>query len=511
LASLIGKSIGNYRVESLIGEGGMGAVYLAVHPQIGKRVAVKVLREELAADQVVVDRFFHEAKAVNDISHPNVIDIVDFGRVAIDAKDVVYLIMEYLDGESLAARLRRGLQPYQISHVLRQCCAALAASHGAGVVHRDLKPDNIFVCRRAEDDLFVKVLDFGIAKVEKGLGNKTRTGMVLGTPAYMSPEQCAGRGQIDHRSDVYSLGIVMYEMLTGRVPFDAEGFGEVVVQHLTQMPMPPSAIRPVSPQLESIIMRALEKDPARRFQSMAEFEAALRSPDAHYGGAPLVAAARSNAATMVNTGKGGPRVTTLSGAASETMSRPRSPSGRGGLWAVAVLLVAGLGVGGYFLLSKPGSEPVAAAPAPEPAPAPAPATPPKPAEPQTVRIQFESTPSGAKVTRPDGELLGTTPFSKSFERGSAAMDVAFALPGHARQTRTVETDASRLIDVSLARESAAAARAPAAEPEPTPTKKGGAAAAHASTSKKSTPKGKSSTKSSAPHDPGGLIKTIFDK
>jgi eukaryotic-like serine/threonine-protein kinase len=509
LVSLIGKSIGNYRVDSLIGEGGMGAVYLGVHPQIGKRVAIKVLREELASDQVVVDRFFHEAKAVNDISHPNVVDIVDFGRVNVDGRDIIYLVMEFLDGESLQLRMRRGLQPYQIAHVLRQCCAALGASHDKGVVHRDLKPENIFVCRRGEDDLFVKVLDFGIAKVEKGLTNKTRTGMVLGTPAYMSPEQCAGRGQIDHRSDIYSIGIVMYEMLTGRVPFESEGFGEVVVQHLTQVPMPPSALRPVTPALESIVMRALEKDPARRFQTMAELEHALRSPEAYFGGAPMVAVARSHAATMVNSGQHVRKVTTLSGAASETVSGPKGSGSRGGVWATVLVLLVGLGVGGYFLMTK--KAPVVAEPEqPKPADPVAAAKPPEPAK---VRITFESTPSGAKVALPDGELLGTTPFTKTFDKGTPAMDVAFSLPGHGRQTRSIETDANHLIDVNLPKEATTAPVA-VATPEPATTtskSKKTSSSSSASASSKSKPASKGKPNAKGHEDPGGLIKTIFDK
>jgi serine/threonine-protein kinase len=217
--SLVGQSVGNYRIEALLGEGGMGAVYLGVHPLIGKRVAVKVLLEALAQDPSVVERFFHEARAVNDIQHPNIVDVVDFGRTRVNGSDLVYLIMEFLDGESLGARLRRGLDPALAVRVLRQCCSALEASHRKGIIHRDLKPDNIFLVRNGVDDAQVKILDFGIAKVANPGGHKTRTGTVMGTPAYMSPEQCEGRGLIDARSDIYALGVVMYELLTGHVPF----------------------------------------------------------------------------------------------------------------------------------------------------------------------------------------------------------------------------------------------------------------------------------------------------
>src|SRR4051794_35975344 len=185
--SLIGKSIGNYLIKAKLGEGGMGTVYLGEHPLIGKRVAVKVLLEELSANQQIVDRFFNEAKAVNAIGHQNIVDVVDFGTMKSDSgHDIVYFIMEYLDGESLASRIKRqGLTLQETMHVMVQSCSALAASHAKGIVHRDLKPDNIYLCPRGGDRNFVKILDFGIAKLtgDGGGSMKTRTGLVIGTPA----------------------------------------------------------------------------------------------------------------------------------------------------------------------------------------------------------------------------------------------------------------------------------------------------------------------------------------
>jgi serine/threonine-protein kinase len=268
--SLIGQRIGNYVVTGRLGGGGMGEVYLCEHPLLGRRMAVKVLHEELAYDEEMLSRFFHEAKAANDIGHEHIVDVLDFGRLPHDGGEIVYLAMELLDGESLAQRLRRGrLAPPEAVHVFSQCCSALAASHKKGIVHRDLKPDNIFLCRRGEDRAFVKLVDFGIAKLLGGVGGGpvTRVGTVLGTPAYMSPEQCEGRGEVDHRADVYSLGVVMYEAITGQLPFTGRTHAEVIVAHLTTMPREPSLVNPaVSPAFGSIALHAMERDRSRRFQ-----------------------------------------------------------------------------------------------------------------------------------------------------------------------------------------------------------------------------------------------------
>ncbi len=299
--SLVGKRLGNYDIQSQIGEGGMGSVYLGHHPTIGKRVAIKVLHEELCSKTDVVTRFFNEAKAVNDISHPNIVDIIDFGDTSFDGVACKYIIMEYLDGESLATRMRReGVNVRDALIILAQCIGALAASHAKGVIHRDLKPENVYLCNRPGDRNYVKLLDFGIAKLTSDQGSvlnqKTRTGMVLGTPTYMSPEQCDGKGKIDARADIYALGVMMYELLTGRVPFPGDGFGEVLVAHLTREPEPPRSINPsLPPELEAIVLRCLRKRKEDRFQSMNDFLAALSDPLPHFqtflAGAPAPTAA----------------------------------------------------------------------------------------------------------------------------------------------------------------------------------------------------------------------------
>jgi serine/threonine-protein kinase len=290
---LIGQTIGNYLVTQKLGEGGMGSVYLAEHPSIGKKVALKVLHSEFSTNQEVTARFFNEAKAVNDIGHPNIVDIVDFGIIQAgpNREQLVYFIMEYLGNLTLSQLMRNEapLPPERALGIALQVADALAASHKCGIVHRDLKPDNIILMQRGRERDFVKLLDFGIAKLtnEQPGSRRTRTGIVMGTPAYMSPEQCEGRGNIDHRTDIYALGIVLYEMLVGRVPFVGEGYGEILVQHLTQPPVPPSQFRMMNPHLEAVVMKALEKRADLRYPNMDEMMRAMADPvgyvEAHGG------------------------------------------------------------------------------------------------------------------------------------------------------------------------------------------------------------------------------------
>jgi serine/threonine protein kinase len=281
---IIGQTIGNYLVIQKLGEGGMGSVYLAEHPSIGKKVAIKVLHSEFSSNEDVVTRFFHEAKSVNNIGHPNIVDISDYGILQMGAgkEHLVYFIMEYLGGMTLSKLIRTEspLPPERSLNISLQVADALAASHRCGIVHRDLKPDNIMLTPRGRERDFVKLLDFGIAKLTGGAAGsrRTRTGIVMGTPAYMSPEQCDGRGNIDHRTDIYALGIVIYEMMVGRVPFLGEGYGEILVQHLTQPPTPPSQFRMLNPHVEAVIMKALEKRVEMRYPTMDEMMRALSDP-----------------------------------------------------------------------------------------------------------------------------------------------------------------------------------------------------------------------------------------
>jgi serine/threonine-protein kinase len=280
-ASLLGVRVGNYQLERLLGEGGMGAVYLGQHPLIGKQVAIKVLHNHLSQEEEVVARFFTEARAVNDIRHENIVDIIDFGH----ADKRAYILMELLSGESLRQRMDRGNLPHpEIIHVLSQAAGALAASHARSIIHRDLKPENIFVTARGHDPCFVKLLDFGIAKLTKDHSAwRTQTGALIGTPLYMSPEQCAGRRNIGEAADIYALGVVLFELLAGRVPFAGSTLAEVLRGHMIE---PPPSLPP-SP-LSAIAMKCLAKEPSARYSSMTRLRAELEAASATRSATPTV-------------------------------------------------------------------------------------------------------------------------------------------------------------------------------------------------------------------------------
>ncbi len=269
---LVGTVVdGRYRVDRVIGEGGMGTVYEARHTSLGRPFALKALKKVLAQDGELSARFIQEARAAASVAHPSVVQITDFGVLS---EGQPYFVMEMLEGESLSSLIAKGgpLPAGQAVRILRQVVEALAAAHAAGVVHRDLKPDNVHVGSAAgSGSEVVKVLDFGLAKVA-GASKLTRAGMVFGTPHYMSPEQASG-DPVDHRSDVYSLGIVMYEMFTGRVPFEADSYMGVLTKHMYMVPTPPSEVVESAKELgalEDITLRCLQKKPEARFSSMTE-------------------------------------------------------------------------------------------------------------------------------------------------------------------------------------------------------------------------------------------------
>jgi tRNA A-37 threonylcarbamoyl transferase component Bud32 len=294
-----GQSIGNYRILNKIGTGGMGAVYLAEHPLIGKRVALKVIHRELAGNRDVVSRFFQEARAVNKIGNEHIVEIHDFG---VTPEGDHFYIMEYLEGSTLASVLSRDkpLDVMRSLHIAAQIAAALAAAHAAGIIHRDLKPDNIMLMSRLGDQDFVKVLDFGLAKVfSAATAVKTAAGVLLGTPQYMSPEACESKRDIDHRTDIYALGVLLFQMTTGELPFDGESMGEVLVKQVTMLPPAPRGMNPaIPPSVEQILLRCLAKPVDARFATMLQLREALLDPEGYLRGSPPIAPARSVASAF---------------------------------------------------------------------------------------------------------------------------------------------------------------------------------------------------------------------
>jgi serine/threonine-protein kinase len=284
---LLGSIIhGRYIIEGVLGDGGMGVVYRGRGVQDQRSYAVKVLRGEYTHEEELVARFEVEARAVAAIHHPNIVQVFEFGALEDGSR---FFVMEHLDGKSLALVMhnagkladghRRPLDTRLALKITRQICAGLSAAHAVGIVHRDMKPDNVHIVREGDDPTFVKVLDFGIAKVAGSQAAKTRTGSVFGTPQYMSPEQAAGERDIDARTDVYATGILLYEMVTGQLPFEADNLMAILAAHMYQPPirprMIPAASKSVDAALESVLMKALAKDRSLRYQSMAELSAEL--------------------------------------------------------------------------------------------------------------------------------------------------------------------------------------------------------------------------------------------
>ena len=271
-SELLGTVIsGRYRLESLLGEGGMGAVYLAEHTHMRKRLALKVLHPEMTRRPEVVARFEREAMAAAHIEHPNVASATDFGKLDDGS---FFLVLEYIEGRGLREELRQGALGISRSfHIVKQIASALARAHSLGIVHRDLKPENVMLVERDGDPDFVKVLDFGIAKVPvselSGTTSEvlTRAGMVFGTPEYMAPEQALGK-DVDHRADLYALGVILYELLTGSRPFEAESAVTLLGMQVTQAP--PSMGPKVPKSIEAVVMRLLEKEASARYQSARE-------------------------------------------------------------------------------------------------------------------------------------------------------------------------------------------------------------------------------------------------
>jgi eukaryotic-like serine/threonine-protein kinase len=292
---MVGQEIGSYTLKTKIGEGGMGEVYVAEHKLLRRKAAVKLLLKEFAGDENIVKRFINEAKATSQIVHPGVVRIYDFGKTP---EGSTYIVMEFLDGETLYARVRKEkrLPVPQAIAIVKQMAEALSVAHAQRVIHRDLKPENVFLVKEegAPFGERVKILDFGIAKMldPAAGGAHTKTGSILGTPVYMSPEQCQAKPNIDHRADEYALGCVFFHLLCGRPPFDQSGIGELLGAHVYTTPATPSSLVPEIPAaIDAVVLKLLKKQPDERYASMADLVTALdeaTKPRAEPAAAPEV-------------------------------------------------------------------------------------------------------------------------------------------------------------------------------------------------------------------------------
>ncbi|RKH01063.1 PEGA domain-containing protein [Corallococcus sp. CA053C] len=451
-----GAVLGNYQLERLLGEGSMGRVFQARHVRLGRQVALKVLRPEHARDSSFVQRFFQEARTVNQVNHEHIVEIFDFVDDSPDG--YVYCVMELLRGQSLGALLKEeGLTLSRVQRIGVQVCAALGAAHQVGVVHRDIKPDNLFISQRSGQADFVKVLDFGVAKLmttQTGVSlTGTLDGTIIGTPAYMAPEQAAGL-PVDARADIYAVGNILYEMLAGHPPFQASAFGQLVVQIITQAPPPlpaqlPSG-EPTPPALASLVMRCLAKEPEARPQTLAEVTTALL----------LLPAVNAEPSLALEPAAEEPERPTLRMKVPGLL-RDRRMQVAAALTALA--LVSGLTTWtGLHAMRTPDAEALA------PSPVAAVAARPMAGAMDPVTLTVHSSPPGAKVVRVDtGEELGITPLTKALTRQAVPPQLRVELAGYVPLERSVELKqdaAAAELTVPLVKASTGPRRAPARAP-----------------------------------------------
>jgi tRNA A-37 threonylcarbamoyl transferase component Bud32 len=441
----VGKTIdGRYIVDRVLGEGGMGVVYAARHKVIDKRVAIKVLRGEMANDHELMERFLQEARAASAIGNLHIVDISDFGTLPDGS---TYFVMEFLEGKSLGgllADLKGPLPVPRLCHIAKQIAQGLQAAHTASIVHRDLKPDNVMVITRGSERDFVKVLDFGIAKVGTGTKRMTRAGSVFGTPHYMSPEQAAGAA-VDHRTDIYALGVILYEMASGKVPFDADNFMGILTQHMYKAPVPIRALVPeidVPPGLDAIVLKCLSKKPEARYGAMDELAADLEKLER--GTLPDAVGEMMARSGGFNVPADYFRSTAMPAPVPGT---PREPKKRWPLYATIGAVGTLVGIVAVVLARSPSTPAqttavvTAAPPVVAPAPPPSsPATTPPVASiaPATHEVLVSVTPADATITR-DGNDLGPSPLVLKMADGESA-SLVIARKGY--KTKTVKLDPS---------------------------------------------------------------------
>ena len=433
---------GRYRLLRKLGVGGMATVYRAEQVTIGKQFAVKVLHAAQVQQPEAAERFLREARALSKIRHEHVIEVVDFGQVG----EGPYMVMELLEGEDLCTRLAR--EPRiawpRARKIGLQIAGALAVAHAAGVVHRDLKPENCFLIERGGDPDFVKVLDFGIAKVRSAtVGGRalTELGMVFGTPAYMSPEQADGL-EVDARSDVYALGVVLFEMLAGRLPFVADSPMGFLKQHMFSAPPSPRRLAPeaeIPIEAEAVVLKALQKDPALRFPTMAAMAEAIAAVGSGAGPVRVVAEELELPSFV------GRRMEFADGAAAPR----RRPGGWIGAGMVAVMMVV------IGLVARRGED-VVAPPlevvTPVQAVAQAPALAPTKLSP-TVTIGFVVTPEARVIDRSDGQAIGRTsdPAGLLLPRSEAPRELLLVAEGFEEELLVITPNSDQKVERALRR------------------------------------------------------------
>ncbi len=462
LDPLVGTIVDDrYEVVGVLGEGGMGTVYEVRHTTLGRRAALKALRADLAQEGELAARFLQEAQATAAIKHPSVVSILDFGRLR-DARP--YFVMELLSGQTVADAIHRG-GPAPVAMAVAiglRVAEALEAAHAAGIVHRDLKPENVYLVGGAKPDPDVRVVDFGAAMI-LGKSRLTKKGVVFGTPHYMSPEQAAGK-TVDHRTDVYSLGILLYEMLTGKVPFEGDTYMGILTQHMFAEPTPPSTVRPERASelgiLEAVVLRALAKEPADRFPSMHDFAVALQAAltpsrtDAKTD--PPLLPRKPSAPRPATEDLQLPTTTEIQHAIDEA-APPKRRWAR--VVALAALTASLVIVVVAVALRRGHSEPEAARPSPPPPPvvsAPSAVT---TAQPTARRVVLSADADGDLFL--GAALVGPLPATVIVEPGAPAKTYTIRARGYVAQDVRVDEGSRDSIDVRLTRE--------ASVPKPTVT------------------------------------------
>ena len=499
-ASRLGHVIGNYRLLRMLGEGGVGTVYEAEHIRLGRRVALKLLHPEVV-DAEVVTRFFNEARAVNEIRHANIIEVEDFVTTPTGEH---FMLMELLQGEDLRSVVSRErmLDPQRVARIGEQVASALAAVHAVNIIHRDLKPDNIFVIQRDGQEMS-KLLDFGVAKFTNDGSGLTRAGMTMGTPQYMAPEQIIAGMEVGTSSDIYALGILMYELLTGVTPFNGTSIAAILRAHVSEAVVPPSIRRgePIPDVLEAVVMKCLEKEIEDRFGTADELAEALRAdePVKLSGRVQTRAATQSGqsarmAAVRVPSQSG--RMPSQSGRMASESGRMASESGRAASEPeaetvepasvrrprrfVQMLPALAMAAAAAVIHFWPQSEPATANAAPAPIAAPRDATPRPIPEPEpalaSIRLSLSSNPAGATLfLGAERKPIGTAPVEISLPISSEPVTLIAKFANGREVTEKIVPDGPRR-EIMFEKPSEKTVAKPTEKPRPTETVKPSTAA-----------------------------------